>query len=94
MGLLEMIIILVVIATVATFAAGIFAMGHGGEFDDKHRTQLMFARVGLQGVHWCCRSRCSQRISDQQLGPVLDRSRERVIGATPQSCLVGHNDKQ
>jgi hypothetical protein len=25
-------------------------MAHGGEFDREHSTQLMFARVGMQGV--------------------------------------------
>jgi hypothetical protein len=25
-------------------------MAHGGEFDQKHSTQLMFARVGMQGA--------------------------------------------
>ena len=29
---------------------GILSMVHGGEFDRKHSTELMYARVGMQGV--------------------------------------------
>jgi hypothetical protein len=29
---------------------GIWSMAHGGEFDEKHSEQLMFARIGMQGI--------------------------------------------
>jgi len=29
---------------------GIWSMARGGKFDQRHSTQLMFARTGLQGV--------------------------------------------
>jgi len=29
---------------------GIWSMAHGGEFDQKHSTQLMFARVAMQAI--------------------------------------------
>jgi hypothetical protein len=36
--------------TVAVLGTGIWSMIHGGEFDKKHSTELMFARVGMQAV--------------------------------------------
>jgi hypothetical protein len=36
--------------TVGLIGTGIWSMAHGGEFDREHSTQLMFARVGMQGV--------------------------------------------
>ncbi|HSR63348.1 MAG TPA: twin transmembrane helix small protein [Gammaproteobacteria bacterium] len=50
MNTLTIVIILALILTVAVLFTGIGSMGHGGKFDEKHGTQLMFARVGLQGV--------------------------------------------
>ena len=50
MNLLTLIIILAMISTVAVLAIGIGSMAHGGEYDEKHETQFMFARVGLQGA--------------------------------------------
>lgn len=38
------------ILTIAVLATGIGSMVHGDEFDRKHGTQLMFARVGMQGL--------------------------------------------
>jgi len=38
------------VLTIIALVTGVGAMGQGGEFDDKHADQLMFARVGLQGV--------------------------------------------
>jgi hypothetical protein len=35
--------------TIAVLATGIGSMVHSGDFDRKHGTQLMFARVGMQG---------------------------------------------
>ncbi len=36
--------------TVAVVDTGIRSMAHGGEFDEKHSSQLMVARVGMQGI--------------------------------------------
>lgn len=38
------------VATIGLMGTGIWSMAHGGEFDRKHSTQLMFARVGMQGL--------------------------------------------
>lgn len=37
------------LATVLVLFGGIASMVGGGEFDDRHSHQLMFARVGVQG---------------------------------------------
>lgn len=37
-------------ATVAALLTGILSMAHGGDFDDRHSHQLMFARVGFQAL--------------------------------------------
>ncbi len=50
MNILSMAIILALIITIGLMGTGIWSMAHGGEFDRKHSTQLMFARVGMQGV--------------------------------------------
>lgn len=50
MNLLTAMIILALIATIGALGVGIASMARGGEFDQKHSTQLMFARVGLQGI--------------------------------------------
>lgn len=50
MSLLNITIIAALVLTVIALVTGVGAMGQGGEFDDKHADQLMFARVGLQGV--------------------------------------------
>ena len=34
--------------TVLALSVGVWSMAHGGEFDDKHATELMFARVASQ----------------------------------------------
>jgi len=49
-NLLTIIILLAMLATVAMLVMGIGSMAHGGEYDEKHETQFMFARVGLQGA--------------------------------------------
>jgi hypothetical protein len=48
--ILNMAIIGALIMTVGVIGTGVWSMAHGGEFDRKHSTQLMFARVGMQGV--------------------------------------------
>jgi hypothetical protein len=50
MEFLNMAIIGALIMTVGVIGTGIWSMAHGGEFDRKHSTQIMFARVGMQGV--------------------------------------------
>ena len=50
MNLLTIVIIAALLATIATLVTGIGSMAKGGEYDEKHSTQLMAARVGLQAL--------------------------------------------
>lgn len=50
MDILNVAIVGALIMTVGVIFTGIWSMAHGGEFDQKHSTQLMFARVGMQGI--------------------------------------------
>ena len=50
MNVLSMVIVVALVLTIVTLFTGVFSMGHGGEFDRKHSTQLMLARVGTQGL--------------------------------------------
>jgi len=50
MTILNMVIIAALLMTIALMGTGIWSMAHGGESDQKHSTQLMFARVGMQGI--------------------------------------------
>jgi len=50
MNILTMVIILALLLTIAILITGIGSMAQGGEFDKRHGTQLMFARVGMQGI--------------------------------------------
>ena len=50
MNILTALIIAALIMTMGVIATGVFSMAHGGEFDQKHSTQLMAARIGMQGV--------------------------------------------
>lgn len=50
MNSLAVLIVLALVATIGALATGVGAMARGGEFDRKHSTQLMWARVGFQGV--------------------------------------------
>ena len=43
-------IILALLATIAALGVGIVSMMRGGDFDQKHSTQLMYTRVGFQGA--------------------------------------------
>jgi hypothetical protein len=38
------------LTTIGLIGTGIWSMAHGGDFDRRHSTQLMIARVGMQGV--------------------------------------------
>jgi len=50
MTLLTVVIVLAMLGTAAALIWGVGSMAHGGKFDQRHSQQLMFARVGLQGV--------------------------------------------
>ncbi|MFV2032641.1 MAG: twin transmembrane helix small protein [Gammaproteobacteria bacterium] len=50
MNILSVVIIGALLLTIAVLFTGILSMVHGGEFDRKHSTELMYARVGMQGV--------------------------------------------
>jgi nitrogen fixation-related uncharacterized protein len=50
MALLMTLIMLALVATVISLGWGIGSMAHGGQFDDKHSTQFMAARVLFQGL--------------------------------------------
>lgn len=48
MDLLSIVIVLALFATVVVMLLGLFAMGKGGEVDERSSTRLMWARVGIQ----------------------------------------------
>ncbi len=50
MTTLTMLIIAGLVATAVVLISGVVSMAHGGKFDERHSHQLMFARVGVQGV--------------------------------------------
>ena len=50
MEFLNVVIVAALLMTVGLIGTGIWSMAHGGEFDQKHSTQLMVARVGMQGI--------------------------------------------
>lgn len=50
MDVLNVAIVGALIMTVGLIGTGIWSMAHGGEFDRKHSTQLMFARVAMQAI--------------------------------------------
>ena len=50
MNILSVLIVLALLLTIVVLGTGIWSMAHGGEFDRKHSTELMFARVGMQAV--------------------------------------------
>jgi hypothetical protein len=50
MTVLTIVIVIALLATVGTLLWGIVSMAKGGEFDQHHSHQIMFARVGLQAV--------------------------------------------
>ena len=49
-SLVTMLIVVLLIATVASLFSGLVTMGFGGELDDRNSTRLMVARVSLQAV--------------------------------------------
>ena len=50
MNILTVVIIVALLMTIGLAGTGVWSMAHGGEFDKKHSTQLMFARVAMQGL--------------------------------------------
>ncbi len=50
MTILTWVIVGALLMTIGLIGTGIWSMAHGGQFDDKHSTQLMFARVAMQGI--------------------------------------------
>ena len=47
---MTIVIIAALVTTIGLIGTGIWSMAHGGEFDRKHSTQLMMARVVMQGA--------------------------------------------
>lgn len=50
MTILHIVIMLALLATMAALGTGIWSMVHGGKYDEEHSEQLMYARIGLQGL--------------------------------------------
>jgi len=50
MKILTLLIVGALVLTIGVIGTGLWSMAHGGEFDRKHSTQLMMARVGMQGI--------------------------------------------
>lgn len=48
MTFLDLMIVLALMATIATLGWGVGSMAVGGTYDDKHSEKLMFTRVGIQ----------------------------------------------
>lgn len=47
---LIVVVVIVLALTVASLVWGVIAMGRGGEFDQKHSHEFMFARVAFHAV--------------------------------------------
>ena len=50
MDILTLVIVACLILTIVILVIGVASMAQGGEFDEKHSEQLMFARVGMQAI--------------------------------------------
>lgn len=50
MTLLTAIILVAMLMTAGVLVSGIASMARGGEYDQRHSHQFMFARIGLQGL--------------------------------------------
>lgn len=50
MSTMTVVIVLALLATVASLAWGIGSMAHGGDYDARHSTQLMTSRIVFQGI--------------------------------------------
>ncbi len=49
MTTVPMIAFILTLLVVASLVSGLVSMARGGQFDQKHATHFMFARIGLQG---------------------------------------------
>ena len=50
MDVLTLVIVASLILTAVILVIGVGSMAQGGEFDEMHSEQLMFARVGMQAI--------------------------------------------
>ena len=50
MTILTTLIVLALVSVLVSLVWGVGSMAAGGQFDDKHYTQFMTARVGFQAV--------------------------------------------
>ena len=50
MNLIDLLIVLALLATVASLVMGVGSMVRGGKYDKEHSGQFMNARVGLQAA--------------------------------------------
>ena len=50
MDILTILIILALLATIASLGTGIGSMMRGGKYDQEHADQYMWLRVGFQGA--------------------------------------------
>lgn len=50
MTILTVLVIAGLFATAVALLSGIASMARGGDFDQRHSHQFMYARVGLQGI--------------------------------------------
>ena len=48
MTLITSLVVLALVAVVATLFWGVGSMAHGGAYDREHSEQIMFTRVGIQ----------------------------------------------
>lgn len=49
-GIVPVVLIVALVATLGVLFAGLFSMARGGEFNRKHGNRLMRWRVALQGM--------------------------------------------
>jgi hypothetical protein len=50
MTILTALVVFALLVTIAALVTGVISMAHGGGFDQRHSHQIMFARVGFQGI--------------------------------------------
>jgi len=50
MDVLTIVIVACLVLTATILVIGVGSMAQGGEYDEKHSEQLMFARVGMQAI--------------------------------------------
>ena len=50
MTIFTVLAVLALVATLVSLGWGVGSMAHGGEYDARHSNQLMWARLGFQGL--------------------------------------------